>query len=135
MTKLLFVFSLALISASSYADVFQCVGANNTVDFGNRFTVVRGARSMKITDFDENSTDVKKIAGPIDRNYHPRPQNRGSLRYRVSVTSNSSGTGCDEAQVYLNAAMASGGNGRLTIAYDCDSDGSGPLFETYSCRK
>lgn len=131
------VLALLLSSTTVFAsDVYDCtVSPQSYTDFGSAFTVTLGSHSIRISNFDGKGTDVKKISGEIDRNYHPRSQNKGSLRYNTVVSGGAYATGCDEAEVYLNPAMASGRNGRLTIAYDCDSDGSGPLFEVYVCRR
>ena len=136
MKRSMFVLALMLSSTAFANDVYDCtVSPQSFTDFGSAFTVSLGSHTIRISGFDGKSTDVKKISGEIDRNYHPRPQNRGSLRYKTVVSGGSFGSGCGEADVYLNPTMASGRNGRLTIAYDCDSDGSGPLFEVFDCRR
>jgi hypothetical protein len=133
MTKSMLVLALALVSATAFADTFDCrILPKSYNDFGDSFTAVLGSRTIRLTNL--QTEDIKSVSGQIDRTYRPRAQNKGSLRYNVAVDAPGGGTGCDHAQIYLNSAMASGGDGRLTIAFECDADGTGPLFESYACR-
>lgn len=132
MKKLVLLSLASLLSVSAFAaDSFKCYRtANSYPDFGDHFTAVLSARTIRLVGVPE-----MRVSGTIDPKYRPRPQNAGSLRYLVNVYSPGSGTGCDRAQIMLNKAMASGRNGLLTIAYDCDSDGTGPLFYKFSCQR
>jgi hypothetical protein len=130
MNKTLFVLALTFVTTTAFADVYKCtVTKNSNSDFGDHFSAVVSSRAIKLV-----GTTQGPVAGKIDAGYTPRAKNAGSIRYFVSVNNNS-GSGCGDAQVILNKAMAAGKDGLLTIAYDCDSDGSGPAFETFSCQK
>jgi len=126
------VLILALSSVSAFADSYTCtIEYGSYDDFGTQFEANVTARKISLTD-----TRFGTIAGKIDANYKPRAQNAGSIRFNADVDSGAgSGTGCDSAKIMLNSAMTNGNEGRLTIAYDCDSDGNGPIFMNYHCKK
>ncbi len=132
MKKLVLLSLVSLMSVSSFAaDSFKCYRtAKSYPDFGDHFTAVLSSRTIRLVGI----RDIR-VSGTLDPKYRPRPQNAGSLRYLARVDSQGSGTGCDHAQIMLNKSMASGRNGLLTIAYDCDSDGTGPLFYVFSCQR
>lgn len=130
MKKTILILASAFMTASAFAGAeYGCyLAKNRDSDFGDRFTATVTAKTIRLV-----GTDQGTVIGKIDRDYRPRAKNEGSVRYSAAVVGGGSGNGCREAQVILNQAMARGENGLLVIAYDCDSDGSGPKFETFSC--
>jgi hypothetical protein len=131
MKKTILVLAMAVMAGSAYAGTYRCtVTPRSFSDFGDHFNAVVTSRALKLVGVKD-----MRISGKIDRNYHPRAKNAGSVRYHMSIEGAGTGSGCDEANIVLNRSMANGGDGLLTILFDCDSDGSGPMFETFACQK
>ena len=119
----------SFISVSAFAGTYTCTTTNNdTEDFGDTFKVVVQNPNIHL-----EATTQGDVNGTLDRTYKPHAQNAGSVRYNGAVD-NGNGSGCDAAQLMLNKAMATGKAGTLTISYDCDSDGTGPVFIVYDCK-
>lgn len=133
MKKSILVLAMSLSSAPVFAaDLYQCFLAPGSYnDFGDTFIAAVTARTIKLSEFKTDA--VSSVKGKLDKTYTPRPQNAGSIRFLADVETYGGGTGCDHGEVILNKSMANGGNGRLTIVYDCDSDGTGPIFYRYNC--
>ena len=133
------ILSLNFLSINAFAVDYTCNLSKNSPDtFGQSFTASLEKMdekgylkySLKL-DGIENGLTIERF----DTNYRPQKKNAGSIRFSANVGGSElgEGTGCGDAKVVLDDAAASGLGGDLYIAYDCDSDGSGPAFYDYDC--
>jgi hypothetical protein len=105
----------AYASTASYT----CTSQNETIN------VEVNSGTLKI----EGGDEINGSKGTLDSSYKPRAEHVGSTRYNLDVD-------CEgNVAVILDKAMTSGKNGNLTVQANCDSDGTGPTFEVYSCEK
>ncbi len=140
MKTLMMILSLSLLAQSAFALEYTCTLERNSQDtFGVSFNAklekMDEKKELKYTLKLEGAANGLSIAS-YDDTYKPHKKNEGSIRFLADVTGAElgEGTGCSEAKVVLDDAAASGEGGELSIAYDCDSDGSGPAFYDYDCK-
>jgi hypothetical protein len=103
---------LLFITSAAHAASYNCGGVTLEVKAG----------SVEISG-EINAT------GPITK-YKPLAKNAGSTRYDISSSCDSSGSIYAILDKDLSAGAA---RGNLTLESTCDGDGSGPIFQRYSC--